>query len=439
MVGLARSGISAAKVLSSRGETVRGVDSGSPEGLAELDAAGIPYETGSDGVSALDAVATVVKSPGVPREAAVVQEALARGMGVIGELELGWRLVAARFVGITGTNGKTTTTELVAHILRKAGRPTEAVGNVGSPITALAGRPLAEDLTVVCECSSFQLEDTELFAPECAVHLNLSPDHLDRHHTMEAYAEAKLRIFANQAAGDVAVLNEGDPHLSGMVPPGDAAVVRFIPAAPGAAGVDIWLDGDQVVVEGTPLIDSRELKVAGRHNVANAMAAAAAALSLGLGPDAVADGLRTFAGVPHRMEPVGESGGLRFVNDSKATNVAAAGTALASFESGVRLILGGSLKGEDFSGLLGPVSSSCSGVYLIGEATDSLAEALAPLSPGIPVRRCGELADALDAAIDDADPGETVLLSPACASFDQFTDFEERGDAFRRLVEARHG
>jgi UDP-N-acetylmuramoylalanine--D-glutamate ligase len=439
VVGLARSGISAAKVLSDLGESVSGLDSGHPDGLAELDAAAIPYESGVDGIASLEGVATVVKSPGVPREAAVIREALARGIRVIGELELGWRLVRGRFVGITGTNGKTTTTELVAHILRSAGRPTEAVGNVGSPITSLAGRSLPEDLTVVCECSSFQLEDTELFAPECAVHLNLSPDHLDRHHTMEAYAESKLRIFANQGGGDVAVLNEGDPHLAGMNPPGEAAVVRFIPAARGASEVDIWLDGEQLVVDGAPLIGAAEMKVVGRHNVANAMAAAAAALSLGLSPEAVADGLRSFVGLPHRMEPVGEAGGLRFINDSKATNVAAASGALESFESEVRLILGGSQKGEDFSRLLGPVSKACTGVYLIGEATDSLAEALAPLPESIPVRPCGGLESALDAAGEDGLPGETVLLSPACASFDQFRDFEDRGATFRRLVEARNG
>jgi UDP-N-acetylmuramoylalanine--D-glutamate ligase len=439
VVGLARSGVSAAKVLSELGESVRGVDSGYPDGLTDLDTAGIPYEAGTDGIASLEGVATVVKSPGVPREARVVREALGRGIRVIGELELGWRLVAARFVGITGTNGKTTTTELVAHILRSAGRPAEAVGNVGSPITALAGRALPDDLTVVCECSSFQLEDTEHFAPECAVHLNLSPDHLDRHRSMEAYAEAKLRIFANQGPGDVAVLNEGDPHLAGMKPPGDAAVVRFVPAGRGASDVDIWLDGDQLVVDGAPLLGAGEMKVAGRHNVANAMAAAAAALSLGLPPDLVAKGLRTFAGVPHRMETVAEAGGLRFINDSKATNVAAASSALESFDSEVRLILGGSLKGEDFSGLLEPVSKACSGVYLIGDAAGSLAEVLGSLRGRIPVRTCGDLESALDAAREDGRPGETVLLSPACASFDQFRDFEDRGDTFRRLVGDRLG
>jgi UDP-N-acetylmuramoylalanine--D-glutamate ligase len=439
VVGLARSGISAAKALSNLGERVTGVDSGRPDNLGDLDAAGIPYLTGDDGIALLEGVATVVKSPGVPRQAAVVREALSRGIRVIGELELGWRLLDARFVGITGTNGKTTTTELVAHILRSAGRPTEAVGNVGSPITALADRRLPEGLTVVCECSSFQLEDTELFAPECAVHLNLSPDHLDRHQTMEAYADSKLRIFTNQTRGDVAVLNEGDPHLAGLDPPGDAAVVRFIPAAGGASEVDIWLDGDRLIVDGAPLLGTGEMQVVGRHNVANAMAAAAAALSLGLPPEAVADGLRSFAGLPHRMEPVGEAAGLRFINDSKATNVAAASSALESFDSEVRLILGGSQKGEDFSGLLGPVSRACTGVYLIGEATDPLAEALAPLAGNMPVRTCGTLESALEAASEDGRPGETVLLSPACASFDQFRDFEDRGDTFRRLVEARLG
>jgi UDP-N-acetylmuramoylalanine--D-glutamate ligase len=434
VVGLARSGVAAAKALAAHGESVRGVDSGSPEAARELDSEGIDFETGVDGLAMLEDVATLVKSPGVPREAPVIQEALRRGLRVIGELELGWRLVQARFVGITGTNGKTTTTELLAHIFRSAGEPVEAVGNVGNPISGLAGRPHGDGFTVVCECSSFQLEDTELFAPECAVHLNLSPDHLDRHGTMERYGAAKLRIFAEQGPDDVAVLNQGDPHLAGLRPPGRAKVVRFVPSDRESADVDIWLEDGHLMVDGAPLIEAGELRLVGRHNLANAMAAAAAALSLGLPAEAVARGLRSFAGVAHRMEPVAGPGGLSFINDSKATNVAATVTALDSFDSGVRLILGGSLKGEDFSDLREPVSRSCAAVYLIGEAAGPIGDALADVPARIAVRDCGNLAEALGAAAADALPGETVLLSPACASFDQFADFEDRGDTFRRLV-----
>lgn len=435
MVGLARSGIAAARALKSRGEAVSGVDAGNPNGLADLDLAGVAYRTGTDGVDLLDRIATVVKSPGVPRQAAVIEEALRRQIPVIGELELGWYLVQAGFIAVTGTNGKTTTTELIAHLFATAGRPVAAVGNLGSPLTTLAERPAGADLTVVCECSSFQLEDTDLFAPECAVHLNLAPDHLDRHGTIEQYAAAKERIFANQIEGDVAVVNHADPYLAGLDPPGGAAVVRYLPAERGSEAVDIWLEHGDVVVDGRRLLAASELELIGSHNLANAMAAAAAALSFGLPAEAVAEGLRSFTGVAHRLEPVVEAGGVRFVNDSKATNVEATVTALSAFDSGVRLILGGSIKGEDFSRLAPAASSACSGVYLIGEAAEQIAAALAGLGEaGIAVRRSGDLRSAVGSAFADAGPGETVLLSPACASFDQFADFEDRGDRFRRYV-----
>lgn len=435
VVGLARSGVAAARALKSRGEAVSGFDSGDPTGLGDLESAGVSYELGGSGLDQLEGVRTLIKSPGVPRQAEIVAEALRRGIRVIGELELGWRLVGATFVGITGTNGKTTTTELVAHILRSAGRPVHAVGNIGSPLTSLAERPVGPEVTVVCECSSFQLEDTELFAPECAVYLNLAPDHLDRHGTMEEYNQVKQRIFLNQAEGDVAVLNQADPVMRDLDPPGDAAVVRFIPAASDGQPVSLWLENGAITVDGSRLLDCSELTLIGHHNVANAMAAAAAALSLGLSAESVAEGLRSFAGVAHRLEPVATIGAVAFVNDSKATNVEATVTALASFEQRVRLILGGSSKGESFEPLVGAVEASCSGVYLIGETTSQLLETLASIGANdISLHECGDLESALALAWSEADPGETILLSPACASFDQFRDFEDRGDHFRRLV-----
>jgi UDP-N-acetylmuramoylalanine--D-glutamate ligase len=435
VVGLARSGIAAARALKSRGEAVFGVDSGAPTELGDLDLAGIDYLTESDGVDALDGVATLVKSPGVPVEAKVVAEARRRGIRVIGELELGWRLVEAAFVAVTGTNGKTTTTELVAHVLRTAGRPVFAVGNIGSPLSELAERPVGDDVTVVCECSSFQLEDIEHFAPECAVLLNLAPDHLDRHGSMADYGRIKQRIFMNQLAGDVAVLNEADPFMAGVEPPGEAAVVRFLPAGKADVPVDLQMEDGMISVGGQPLLPRSQLKLIGDHNVANAMAAAAAALSFGLTPESVAEGLRSFGGVAHRLEPVAEIDGIRFVNDSKATNVEATVTALASFDSGVRLILGGSRKGEDFGPLRPAVAGSCEAVYLVGEAAASIREALSPLTnDGIIIEDCGDLESAVYSAWGQSRAGETVLLSPSCASFDQFRDFEDRGDRFRRLV-----
>ena len=213
VVGLARSGVAAAIALKAHGQAVHGVDSGVPDSLGELDSAGIGYDLGTDGLEQLEGIGTLVKSPGVPAEAPVVTAARENGTPVIGELELGWRLVEARYMAVTGTNGKTTTTEMAAHIFRSAGRPVEAAGNVGNPLTALALAPVEDGTTVVCECSSFQLEDTVDFSPEVAIHLNLAPDHLDRHGDFESYGQAKLRIFRNQVAGDVAVLNADDTEV----------------------------------------------------------------------------------------------------------------------------------------------------------------------------------------------------------------------------------
>ncbi len=439
VVGLARSGVAAARALKARGEAVFGVDSGEPADLSELDRAGIGYAKSTAGTEHLDGVATVVKSPGVPSGSEVILEAIRRGLTVIGELELGWRLVGSRTIAITGTNGKTTTTELVSHIFRSAALPVASAGNVGHPLSDLAfdpGRSLPEDLTVVCECSSFQLEDTVEFSPEVAVHLNLSPDHLDRHGDLDSYQRAKLNIFRNQVEGDVAILNASDPALATLDPEGDATVVRFDPVERSAGegtGAAIDLHERVIRVDGSPLVAIDELQIRGPHNVANAMAAAAAALSTGLEADLVATGLRSFKPVPHRFEPVAEIEGVDFINDSKATNVDATAAALGSFDSGVHLILGGSAKGEPFEGLVGPVTRSCRGIYLIGETADEIAEALAPADVEI-VRYCGDLETAVSEAAGASTPGETVLLSPACASFDQFRSYEHRGDAFREMV-----
>ena len=431
MVGLARSGVSAARALAFRGEQVTGVDAGNPTDTAELESAGVPYFLGEDGSARLDHVRTVIKSPGVPQDAAVVSEARNRGIEVMGELELGWRMVEAPFLAVTGTNGKTTTTELAAHLFREAGRPVEAVGNLGRPLTSLAIEP-SPGATVVCECSSFQLEDASEFAPECAVFLNLAPDHLDRYRDLDAYGEAKLKVFRNQGEGDVAVLNAGDPWLADRKIPGRAARISFRP--PDGAGPDAELEVEdgEITVDGRPLLPTVQIGLLGPHNVANAMAAAAAALAFGLPDRAVADGLAGFAGVAHRLEPVGEVEGVLWVNDSKATNVLATTTALASFPGGVRLILGGTGKGEDYRPLAGPVAGACVAVYLIGENADEIAAALRKSGPE-PVH-CGDLATAVETARRDSAAGETVLLSPASASFDQFRDFEERGERFRGLI-----
>jgi UDP-N-acetylmuramoylalanine--D-glutamate ligase len=362
----------------------------------------------------------------------VVAAAIERQVPVIGELELAWRLLSNRFVAVTGTNGKTTVTEWLGHIWRTAAEPVAVGGNVGTPLAALVEATPGE-ATVVCECSSFQLEDAEAFAPECAVLLNVSPDHLDRHRDLDSYLRAKLRIFANQGNSDVAVYDGSEPALRGLDLGGCARRVAYCHRA----GPDCYLTvADGVIFAGEePLLRASELSVIGPHNADNAMAAAAAALAMGIEPDAVSEGLRGFGGVPHRLEPVAEVGGVRYVNDSKATNAAAAAAGLRSFEGGVRAILGGSLKGGDFADLAEPVSERCAACYLIGEAAPALERDLEPArEAGVELRRCEGLADATRSAAADAAPGEVVLLSPACASFDAYRDFEERGEHFRALV-----
>lgn len=408
-----------------------GVDAGQPVDLTGLEDAGVPHFTEEEGLDRLDGVRTVVKSPGVPQDAAVVSEARARGIEVIGELELGWRMVEAPFLAVTGTNGKTTTTELAAHLFRAAGRPVEAVGNVGKPLTALA-IDCEPGATVVCECSSFQLEDTSAFAPECAVFLNLAPDHLDRYRDFDAYGNAKLRIFRNQVEDDLAVLNLADRWLADQEVPGTARRISFLPPGEGSGEADVVIEGGEITVQGRPLLPVEEVGVIGPHNVANAMAAAAAALGFGLSEEAVAGGLAGFVGVAHRLEPVGEVDGVLWVNDSKATNVTATSTALASFPDGIRLILGGRSKGEDYGALADPVARACVAVYLVGENADEIGSALE--ATGVELVQSGDLATAVRTAAGDSRPGETVLLSPASASFDQFGDFEERGERFKTLV-----
>jgi UDP-N-acetylmuramoylalanine--D-glutamate ligase len=408
VVGLARSGLAAARALQARGERVVAVDAGAPE-VPD----GIEAHLRADGLALLPHTRAVVKSPGVPGEAAVIAAARERGIPVLGELELGWRLLPNEFIAVTGTNGKTTTVELLGHIHREAGLPVAVAGNVGAAVSGLAGA-LAEDAVVVCEASSFQLEDTLEFAPEGAVLLNVEADHLDRHGTFEHYLSAKLQAFARQGDDDVAVA------------PADLAVedlggcARRVPFGPGGELDDraghLWWDDE-------PLIAYEEIRLRGAHNRVNAAAAAAIALARGIPRDAVRAGLRTFRGVEHRLEEVATIDGVLYVNDSKATNVASTLVALDSFEAPVHLILGGRAKGQTFAALRGRAHAA----YLVGEAAEQLDREVGG-------ERCGDLATAVARARAAARRGDVVLLSPACASYDQFTDFEARGRAFKALV-----
>jgi UDP-N-acetylmuramoylalanine--D-glutamate ligase len=344
-----------------------------------------------DDLSLLDGVEVVVKSPGVPGEAPLVVAARARGIPVWSEVELGYRLLPeARLVGVTGTNGKTTTTELLGAVFRAAGRDVAVAGNVGTPLTSVRSADW-----VVCELSSFQLEDVHELACEVAVLLNVEPDHLDRHGTFEAYRDAKLRVFERSRS-------------------------QVVPRGSGLPGIEFAAD-DELPAE--PVIR-------GRHNRENAAAATAAARAAGIADEHIATALRSFEGVPHRLELVGERGGVRYVNDSKATNVAAAIRALEAYaDEPVHLILGGSSKGEDFRPLAEAIGANVREAHLIGAEAGRLLEVID-----------GHVDETLDRAVAHAArlarPGEVVLLSPACASYDQFENFEQRGEAFRAAVES---
>jgi UDP-N-acetylmuramoylalanine--D-glutamate ligase len=431
VVGLARSGQAVARMLAARGERVVGVDAASPALDAGLRAVGVEVHLNEPGTELLDPVRTVVKSPGVPREAPVIRAAEERGIPVLGELEVAWRALPNPIVAVTGTNGKTTVSEWLGHVWREAGLPVAVAGNVGTPLSSLVGE-IDDDTTIVCECSSFQLEDAASFAPEVAILLNFSPDHLDRHESLDAYRNAKLAIFAGQDESDYAVFDADQVAFAASDRPGRGATIAYGASACAEGGCLVRLRDGIVEADGEALVEVGELGLPGEHNVRNAMAVTAAALCRGIRREAIAGALRSFGGVPNRLERVAEIGGVGFVNDSKATNVAAASAALRSFEGGIHAIVGGSLKGGGFEALAPVVAERCRAVYLIGEAAEPLGRDLAP--SGVELIQSGTLERALAAAATAARPGETVLLAPACASFDAFRDYEERGARFRELV-----
>ncbi|HTU96994.1 MAG TPA: UDP-N-acetylmuramoyl-L-alanine--D-glutamate ligase [Solirubrobacteraceae bacterium] len=430
VVGLARSGVAAALALRARGEEVIGCDAGArgtpalDHAAERLSAAGVEVHLDASGDALAARAGTLIKSPGVPHSAPIVVAARGRGVPILGELELAWRLLHNEFIAVTGTNGKTTTTEWIGHVHREAALPVAVAGNVGTALSSLIDT-VPDAATIVCEASSFQLEDTVAFAPEVAVLLNLESDHLDRHGTFEAYVAAKLKIFANQGNDDIAVA----PLDLGVEDLGGCARRVLI----GGSGAELSQRAGYLWWDDEPLIDVTEISLPGAHNRANAMAAAAACLARGVDRDAIVTGLRTFPGVAHRLELITTRDGVAFVNDSKATNVASTLVALRSYARGVHLIAGGLGKSQDFSPLAPVVAERCRAVYLIGQAATELEAALAPA--GVPIHQEGELTAAVAVAAAAAAPGEVVLLSPACASYDQYPDFEARGAHFRRLVE----
>jgi len=446
VVGAGLSGVESAVVMSDLGYGVTLSDS---RDRSELGAAAIrveeagaelsgPPQTG-DLIKGMD---LVVKSPGVPAENAIVAAAYHAAIPVWSEVELAYRLLPNSFIGVTGTNGKTTTAALLGHIFRVAGRPVRVLGNIGEPVVSAVGR-VSPDEELVVELSSFQLEDVHEFRPAAAILLNVTQDHLDRHPTMEHYFRSKGRLFARQSVGDSAVLNLDDEYARRLgrelTDKEGGPVVAYISAQDSEGAQSFVRRGDLFLV-GTRTLAVEEVSLRGPHNMENCLAAATAALHRDVELEAVVEGLRSFPGVPHRLRVAGIVAGVEYVNDSKATNVGAALKALAAYPEGTHVILGGRDKGSDYF----PLAWACAhlgvrGVYAIGEAAPLIVDAFrraADHMGGVSIpETCGTLEVAVRRASENAEWGEVVLLAPACSSFDQFRSFEERGNRFLELVE----
>lgn len=446
VLGLGRTGEAVARYLASlvpsRVDSVTlfgGAASAPGEKTRALEELGVTVACGTEEVTGSYDLA--VASPGIPDTSDFFLSATSCSAEVIGEPELAWRESPERWVAITGTNGKTTTTSLATHLLQEGGLVAESVGNIGlPPVEAITGRSAGG--WFVAELSSFQLATTRLFHPRVAVLLNVTPDHLEWHHTMEAYAAAKERAFANMGAGDLAVISVDDDWCRAAAERAEARGLRVCRLSverevegPCAA----FLREDTLVVrlDGVErlLTQTSDLQIFGAHNAENALAASAVALELGVAPDDVRRGLVAFSPIEHRIEPAGEVGGVRYVNDSKATNTDSVEKALTAFDKGsIVVLLGGHDKGTDLTSLASAVRERCRVAVCFGEAGERIARALEGESSALEVVRASHLREAFSAAVAAARPGETVLLSPACSSFDEFNNMAERGLLFKDLV-----
>ncbi len=435
VVGLARTGVASALFCAGRGAHVTATDEKPeaelPTGMDDLRAAGVTLELGGHNKETFLAQELILQSPGVPAEMECFVAARQAGVAVWSELELAWRFLRGRLIGITGANGKTTTTALVGHILANAGLPTLVGGNIGTPLISLVD--VSSDATLtVAEMSSFQLETIVALRPDIAVWLNLTPDHLDRHASFQLYGQAKARIFENQRENDAAILNADDPETP-----------RYAPTGPRVH----WFSRQQRVMSGafvreheivfrqdgeeTVLLRRNDIGLRGEHNVENVLAAAAAAFLAGAPPSAIAEGVRTFAGVEHRLEFVANIGGVEYFNDSKATNVDATLKAIDAFAGNVFIILGGKDKGGDFTALREPLHRRGKLALTIGKAAEKIS---AQIAGAVAVEAAETLERAVHLAHAQAKPGDVVLLAPACASFDQFENYEHRGRVFKQVV-----
>jgi UDP-N-acetylmuramoylalanine--D-glutamate ligase len=439
VVGLARSGIAAAEFLARRGASVVATDLKSeselPEDALSLRTLGVRLDLGGHRPESFAGASMVVVSPGVPWERPELEAARHGGAEVLAEVELAFRHLRGRLVAVTGTKGKSTTTAALGAMLREAGVDVRVGGNIGAPLIGLV-EGSTEATVFAVEVSSFQLEGTARFRPEVAVWLNLSPDHLDRHPSLEAYAAAKARVFAQQDETDWAVVNADDPMVLEQA---RRARGRLLPlrvtGEPLVEGDGAFFRDDAAWMrrDGREehLFSLGDVRVPGRHLAGDLLAAATAARLIGAERDAVARGVAAFRGVEHVLEHVATIDGVAFYNDSKATNVAAAGRSLEAFDGRVLAILGGRYKGGDFAALASPLRARGSRVLAIGEARDRLQVAL---GGHVPVDACSSLPEAVERARALAEPGDTVLLAPACSSFDMFRDYAERGRRFKEEV-----
>lgn len=435
VVGLARTGVATALFCGARCARVTATDTRAEKEIGEaipaLRAGGVSLELGGHREITFLEQDLIIPSPGVPADAPSLNAARARGVTIWSEIELADRFLNGRLIGITGSNGKTTTTSLIEHILQSAGFSTILAGNIGTPLISCVEQTSDRTITVA-ELSSFQLELIETFRPNTSVFLNLTPDHLDRHGTFEAYGAAKARIFENQTEADSAVLNADDPATTALAPtrPHVYWFSRKKRVAQGA-----FVQGKEIVFrhEGAEkmVLKLEDIPLAGAHNVENVLAAVVATRLAGAEPAAIAKGVRSFAGVEHRLEFVAEIGGVRYYNDSKATNVDATQKALDAFPGRILIILGGKDKGSDYTVLQTPLREKAILALLIGAAADKIEK---QITGSVAIERAETMERAVETAAHAARPGDIVLLAPACASFDQFQNYEHRGRVFKELV-----
>jgi len=435
VVGLARTGLVSALFSAAYGAKVTATDERPIPEVAEvaekLRVAGVKLELGGFVPQTFLEQDLIVVSPGVPAKIEPLENARAKGIPVWSEIELAWRFLRGKLVAITGSNGKTTTTSLVAHILKTSNVPTLIGGNIGTPLLALVETSVDTSVTVA-EISSFQLETIDSFRPEIGVLLNLTPDHLDRHITFEEYAGAKMRMFENQLEKDIALLNADDPEVTKRMP-AKPKIFWFSRQKRVATGA--FLRDDQIIFrhEGSEVELARlaDIQLRGQHNVENVLASCAAAYLAGAVPAAIAAGVKSFRGVEHRLEFVAELSGVQYYNDSKATNVDAAVKAVEAFPGPLVVILGGRDKGSPYAPLREPLHERVRLALLIGESAEKIA---ADLGDAVAFENAGTLQQALHIAARHVQPGDTVLLAPACSSFDQFENYEHRGRVFKELV-----